>query len=392
MKRVIIVGGGPAGMMAAIACKRRYQDASVQLLERNDCLGVKLRLTGGGRCNLTADVDRDTVIKHIPQNGRFLFSSLSLFDTRSIQRFFNEQGCELKVEDHHRVFPKSDKSDDVVSTLLKVMDELGVKVRYHQTVVRIDMNHHRLYTTQSSFEFDHLILATGGISYPQTGSDQIGFDLISDLGHTVTPLLPAEVPLVSNDALIQSKQWQGFSFRDVMITGMVSGKKKVTITHDLLFTHFGLSGPGALQVSSYLVKDLGVGKDVSVIIDFLPQVSYEQLSIDFKEKGVEKSLKEYGITKRVIQYWMSEYDLEQIISACKKFELKISDRRGFANAFVTCGGVSVKEIVPKTMKSKIHSNISICGESLDLNGSTGGYNMTIAFSSGYSAGWYALDE
>ena len=392
MKKVVIVGGGPAGMLASIACKQRYPDVSVILLERNDRLGVKLRLTGGGRCNLTADVDQETVVKHIPQNGRFLYSALTLFNPRHIQDFFMQHGCELKVEDHHRVFPKSNKAGDVVATLIKVMDGLGIEIRYHQTVTDVDINQRRVTTVSSSFDFDYLILATGGISYAHTGSDQLGFDLIAKLGHTVTPLLPAEVPLVSNDMLIQSKEWQGLSFRDVTITGLVNGKKKVSITHDLLFTHFGLSGPGPLQVSSYLVKDIGVGKDVTVLIDFLPKVSFEQLAVDFKEKGVEQTLKENGISKRVIQYWMSRYSFDQIVTACKRFEVKISDRRGFMNAFVTCGGVSVKEIVPKTMKSKIHPNVAICGEALDLNGSTGGYNMTIAFSSGYSAGWYICED
>ncbi len=380
VRNIVIVGGGPAGCMAAIACKTNHPDTKVTLLEGNDRLGVKLRLTGGGRCNLTANVSNEEIIKHTPRNGRFLYSSLNQFNTRDIMHFFTSRGVELKEEDHHRIFPKSDKSDDIIRVLENELKKLNVEIKYKQRVISIDIESMSVMTDKQPFHFDHLILAMGGCTYPQTGSDKQGFDLIESLGHTISELRPAEVPLVSNSPIIQSKDLQGLSFKDVSITSYINNKKVITVVHDLLFTHFGLSGPGALQTSSYLTDTFQPDNQVHCVIDFLPTVSLEEL-----QKSKDDALLN-GIPKRLIQVLKEHYPNDDIKQLLKKFPLELHGTRGFMTAFVTSGGVNLKEIDPKTLQSKIHPWLSICGESLDVNSLTGGYNMTVAFSTGYTAG------
>lgn len=382
MKHIVIVGGGPSGCMAAISCKTHHPEVKVTLIEGNDRLGVKLRLTGGGRCNLTANVSSDEIIKHTPRNGRFLYSSLDQFNVQDIMDFFTKRGLILKEEDHHRIFPKSDKSDDVVFVLENELKKLDVNIKYKTRVISINSEDKKLITNHSEISYDHLILAMGGCTYPQTGSDKQGFELIESLGHTISELKPAEVPLVSNASIIQSKELQGLSFKDVSITSYINDKKIVSVTHDLLFTHFGLSGPGALQTSSYLTDAFKDDNKVHVVIDFLPNVKQDELPI----KDNEALLQSYGIPKRLIQVFKTQFPQNDLIQLIKQFKIELHGTRGFTTAFVTSGGVNLKEIDPKTLKSKIHPWLSICGESLDVNSLTGGYNMTVAFTTGYTAG------
>ena len=382
MKHIVIVGGGPSGCMAAISCKTHHPEYKVTLIEGNDRLGVKLRLTGGGRCNLTANVSSDEIIKHTPRNGRFLYSSLNQFSVQDIMHFFTSHSLALKEEDHHRIFPVSDKADDVVKVLENELKKLGITIHYKTRVQSIDSVNQRLITDHSEISFDHLILAMGGSTYPQTGSDKHGFEMIESLGHTVSELKPAEVPLVSNSPIIQSKELQGLSFKDVSITSYVNDKKIITVTHDLLFTHFGLSGPGTLQTSSYLTDAFKEENTVYLIIDFLPNNSYEEIL----SKNFDLILQKNNIPKRLIQVLKNQYPDKDLAQLLKKFKLELHGTRGFMTAFVTCGGVNLKEIEPKTLKSKIHPWLSICGESLDVNSLTGGYNMTVAFTTGYTAG------
>lgn len=392
MKQVLVIGGGPAGAMAAIACKSTNPHDKVILLERNPSIGVKLRLTGGGRCNITADVFNEEIIKHTAKNGKFLFSSLTQFDTQAIQNFFIQRNCPLKKEDHNRVFPVSDKASDVVDVLFKELKKLKVQVKVNTLVKEISIESKKVYTTNGIFTFDHVIFATGGVSYPTTGSDYQGFELISSIGHTITPLKPAEVPLVSNEAIIQSKQLQGLSFKDITLTSYINQKKTVSVTNDLLFTHFGLSGPAALQVSSYLVDAFDTDSKVTVIIDFLPTITLNELQNQLKTQTLEDIGKAHGLPKRLMQVFASEFSLDEAIEKLKKMELVIHATRGFTTAFVTSGGVSIKEINPKTLRSKIHPTVSFCGEAIDVNSLTGGYNMTVAFSTGYTAGVHALER
>lgn len=384
MKHIVIVGGGPAGCMAAIACKTKYPENRVTVVEGNDHIGMKLRLTGGGRCNLTARVSVEEIIRHTPRNGRFLYSSLSQFNPQSIIDFFEDRDVKLKEEDHQRMFPVSDKALDVVEVLINEMSKLGVQIRYNTRITAINPQHRRLLSNQTAIDFDHLILAMGGCSYPQTGSDYTGFNLISSLGHTILELKPAEVPLVSNAPLIQSKSLQGLSFKDVSITAYVNNHKIIQIKHDLLITHFGLSGPGALQISSYLTDAFKQENKVHIHIDFLPNMKLDDVSALMKVSEV--SLISYGIPKRLITVLKEHFLTQDIAPLLKKLEIELHGTRGFTSAFVTAGGVSLKEIYPKTLRSKLHPWLSICGESLDVNSLTGGYNMTVAFSTGFSAG------
>lgn len=384
LKHIVIVGGGPSGCMAAISCKKNNPSYKVTLVEGNDRIGVKLRLTGGGRCNLTANVSADEIIRHTPRNGRFLYSSLSQFDAYSIMQFFKDKGLALKEEDHHRIFPVSDRAEDVVRVLEKELHEQGVQIKYKTRVYKIDTQHRKLITNQGEIIFDYLILAMGGSTYPQTGSDFEGFDLIASLGHTITELKPAEVPLVSNAAIIQSKELQGLSFKDVLITSYINDKKIIQVKNDLLFTHFGLSGPGALQTSSYLTDAFKDEHKVHLQIDFLPDVRLDDLQVQTKD--AEVVLQTYGIPKRFIQVIKLHYPTLDLYTLIKRFPLELHGTRGYNAAFVTCGGVNLKEIDPKTLRSKLYPWLSICGESLDVNSLTGGFNMTVAFSTGYTAG------
>jgi hypothetical protein len=383
MKQILIIGGGPAGCMAAIACKTHNPSNTVILIEGNPRLGEKLRLTGGGRCNMTANVSAEEIIKHTPRNGRFLFSSLNNLDPQAIMRFFTERKLMLKEEDHQRIFPVSDKAEDVVNVLENELKQLGVKIQRSTLVTSIDVDHKQIKTSKGSFEFDHLIFATGGATYPQTGSNGQSFELLRQCGHTITPLKPAEVPLVSNASIIQAKELQGLSFKDISMTTYVNDKKIIHVTHDLLFTHFGLWGPAALQTSSYLSDAFKDGNKVLISIDFLPNVKREELEAQVKD--LENALLSHGIPKRLIQVLKTREMLD--VKSIKQFTLELHGTRGFTTAFVTCGGVSLKEIDPKTMRSKLVPWLSVCGEALDVNSLTGGYNMTVAFSTGYTAGW-----
>ncbi len=387
MKRIIVVGGGPSGMMAAISAKMYHPSTHVTLIERNPSLGVKLRITGGGRCNVTADVSSEQIIKNTPKNGRFLYSALHQFSTKDIQRFFNSRGCALKIEEHQRVFPQSDQSLDIVNTLLNELKQHNVEILLNTLITKIDISKKVVVSDQDKeLSFDYCILATGGLSYPKTGSDMIGFELIKQCDHQVTPLKPAETPLVSNDEVTQSKKLMGLSFKDVFITAYVNHKKKISLTHDMIFTHFGVSGPGILQVSSYLVNEFEKEAMLELSFDFLKDDTLETLQ---NHANIEKHCLSQSIPKRLIAYLKETYNSDWIRHLID-FRLTIYDSRGFNHAFVTSGGVVIKEIDPKTMKSKRHPSLSICGEALDVNSLTGGYNMTVAFSTGHSAGKHVM--
>ena len=369
--KVYVIGGGPSGMMAAISAKKYHPESDVILLERNKVLGRKLRVTGGGRCNVTANVDEHGVIENTPKNGRFLYSALSNLNAREIISFFNDNGCPLKEEDHNRMFPASDKSIDIINTLKKVMLEHGVKILNNQNVIKIDNN--TIVTDDNQYNFDKVILATGGRTLPGTGSDGSGYALAKSLNHQITELLPAEVPLVSNDTFIQDKVLQGLSFEDVNMKVIVDGKVKSNLTHDLLFTHFGLSGPAALR-SSFKVQKYS-GQVVKVLIDFFPGYS----ELDENHINAQKRLLDYAGSVS-----------PDLFGTLKRFEMTVYDTRGWNHAFVTNGGVSLKDIDPKTFKSKLNDNVSFTGELLDMSSYTGGYNITSALVTGYTAGKYCL--
>ena len=389
MRKIIVVGAGPSGMMAAISAKRHYPNDAVILVERNKRLGTKLRLTGGGRCNVTANVDIDTVVRNIPKNGKFLYSSLSSFGPQEIQSFFHDANCPLKEEDHGRMFPASNKSQSIIDALHQELKNSGVQIMYESYVEGLDAQDKMIRINGKVYSYDHLILATGSRTLPGSGSDGNGYELAKSGGHSITNLLPAEVPLVSNDAFIQEKVLQGLSFQDVSVTVYQKGKKKQTITHDLLFAHFGISGPSALRASFYLQQVFEKERPVNLSIDFLPSQSYEALQ---KSDDLQETLQNLGLPKRLINYLDSiSKNKQEVIEHVKNFKMTVYETRGFSHAFVTNGGVSLKEIDPKTMKSKINPSLSFCGELLDTNAFTGGFNITSAFSTGYTAGKYCFE-
>jgi predicted Rossmann fold flavoprotein len=388
--KIVIIGGGPSGMMAAISSKLHHQKAQVVLLERNNQLGSKLKLTGGGRCNVTADCPNETVIENTPKNGKFLFSSLTNFGPKDIQSFFINEGCPLKLEDHFRVFPKSNKSEDIINILKRKMESLGIEIQYNICVIDIDKDDKLLKTADRVIYYDHLIIATGGITYPNTGSDGKGYNIAKGFGHRITELIPGEVPLVSNDLVIQEKILQGLSFKDVSVSVFKGSKIIKSVVHDLIFTHFGLSGPAALRASFYVQKVLEKEPIVNLNIDFLPNITINELE-KYKLIELETYIISNGIPKRLINYVKEQTKSDnEVIQMIKKFPLSVYSTRGFNQAFVTNGGVSIKEIDPKTMKSKLVDFVSFCGEIIDINSFTGGFNITSAFSTGYTAGKYVL--
>ncbi|CCV64603.1 conserved hypothetical protein [Alteracholeplasma palmae J233] len=383
-KEILIIGGGPSGMMAAISAKTHFPLSNVTLIERNNELGMKMKLTGGGRCNVTATLPVSELVEYIPKNGKFLYSALNNFGPNEIIDFFEKEKCPLKVEDHFRVFPKSNKAQDIVDTLRNKIKTLKINIDYETLVSEINNDQKKVITNKKTYHYDHLIIATGGITLPKTGSDGTGHTLAKSIGHEITELLPAEVPLVSNDKVIADKTLQGLSFKDISISIYDKGKNKKTITHDMIITHFGLSGPVALRASFYVLNLLKkTSQPVEIRIDFMPKIKLNEL-IQLDPKKLEEVIKENEIPKRLLDYLKLE--TKDYLNLLKEFKLMIHDVRGFSQAFVTNGGVKVNEVDPKTMISKLDPNISFCGEVLDINAFTGGFNITSAFSTGYTAG------
>lgn len=376
MKRILVVGGGPAGMMAALSARLHHPYAEVILFERNARLGLKLLMTGGGRCNVSCRLTPEVFIQAMPKHGRFLYSALHQFGPKEIEDFFVNEGCPLIEEDHHRLFPSSGKSITILKALENALIKQGVKIELNASVEKWDDK--GLWVNQKLIKADTVILANGGKVLPQTGSDGNGYQLATQAGHSITELYPAEVPLVSNDEFIQNKVLQGISVNDVEMTIPTQHKKGKKLCHHILFTHFGLSGPLALQSSTEVRQALQRNSGpVSLILDFAPGIE--------DETEIEKRL-----PKRLRQFIDERARTENV--SVHYFPVSVYETQGFKHAFVTDGGVSLKEIDAKTMRSKLNPKLSVCGELLDLNGYTGGYNITIALSTGYAAGKYALGD
>ncbi|GBU11249.1 oxidoreductase [Erysipelotrichaceae bacterium] len=396
MKHIYVIGAGPAGMMAAISAKKHFPNFTVELIESNAIVGKKLRTTGGGRCNVTADLSNEAVIQNIPKNGKFLYSALNNFNTTDIQNFFKQNGCPLKVEDHYRVFPESNKAIDIINTLSDEITRIGAKIHFGVCLVDINIEERKLlFSNNTSHRFDGLILSTGGICVPQSGSNGLGHKLAMLFGHTITELLPAEVPLVSNDQCIQTKVLQGLSFKDVTLS-ISNGKKIVhSITHDLLFTHFGISGPAALRASFYVQNLFKKVRPVQLFIDFLPTYTVQDLQTELQKQKTDPLgyFTSLGLPKRLITFLLESLpqnlqskEIILLVNIFKNFPLSVYETRGFTQAFVTNGGISLKEVNPQTLQSKISPHLAFAGEILDVNGYTGGFNITAALATGYTAG------
>lgn len=414
---VIVIGGGPSGLMAAVSSG--MEGGRVLLLDKGDKLGRKLAISGGGRCNVTNAGDIDYIIKNIPGNGKFLFSAFSTFSNQDIIRFFEDLGIPLKEEDRGRMFPVSNKAKDVVQALLKKINTLGVEILTDRPVDEVVYQEGQVYgvrlKTGELIQATSVIVAVGGKSVPHTGSTGDGYIWAKQAGHTITDLFPTEVPLTSNETFIQNRALQGLSLRNIRLSVLDPIKQKKIIEHegDMIFTHFGLSGPAVLRCSQFVVKALKKynTKEILLTLDLFPNrkenvVLDEILHMAAQEpkKAIKNVLKGY-LPERMIPILLEEAHLdettvsahlpkepvEQLAHLIKRFPILVNGTLSIEEAFVTGGGISLKEIDPKTMQSKLMPGLFFCGEILDIHGYTGGFNITAAFATGFTAGKGAVE-
>lgn len=380
----IIIGGGPAGMMATISSA--FHGKKALLLEKNRRLGKKLAGTGGGRCNVTNNGTLEDLIEGIPGNGRFLYSVFSQFDNHDIIAFFEDNGVKLKEEDHGRMFPTTDKSRTIIQALENKILELGGQIKTQCEVVSVKKKDDLFIvkSADTAFTCDQLIVTTGGKAYPSTGSTGFGHDIARHFKLEVTEIEAAESPLLTD---FPHKPLQGISLDDIILS-----YDKHVITHDLLFTHFGLSGPAALRMSSF-VK----GGEV-LSLDVLPQMTREdihQYLNQNRDKAIKNGLKgliperladffSEGFPEKIKQ--MDPKETESLIDKLKETKIPVTGKMNLTKSFVTKGGVDLKEINPKTLESKKVPGLHFAGEVLDINAHTGGFNITSALCSGWVAG------
>ena len=408
-RRVAVIGAGAAGMMAAITAAEA--GAAVTLFERNDRVGKKLRITGKGRCNVTNNCDNNEFLSNVPTNPRFLYASLSRFSTADTMAFFEDAGVPLKTERGKRVFPVSDRAADIVSAMERRCREVGVKI-VHQRVRGLNIENGCIVGVRcgdSDEKFDAVIICTGGRSYSMTGSDGDGYRFAAEAGHTVTPLHPSLVPIVAEGKLCASLQ--GLSLRNVSLTIKMtqSGKAVYEDFGEMLFTHYGITGPLVLSASAHL-SDIAPGK-YEAIIDLKPALDEKTLDArilsDFSkyqnrdlinalddllpQKMIAPYIKLCGIDPRKKVNSITREERERMVRIPKGIRVKLVGFRPIEEAIVTRGGVSVEEIDPKTMQSKLVEGLYFAGEVLDVDAYTGGFNLQIAFSTatvaGTSAAW-----
>jgi predicted Rossmann fold flavoprotein len=408
---VVVIGGGPSGLMAAIAAGEK--GAKVLLIDKGDKLGRKLAISGGGRCNVTNRLPVEEIIKHLPGNGKFLYSAFSIFSNEDIIAFFEKLGIELKEEDHGRMFPVSNKAQSVVDALLTQLERLKVKVFTNSPVANVIYKDGQvaevLMKNGSIVKAKSVVIAVGGKSVPHTGSTGDGYAWAEKAGHTITELFPTEVPVTSNEPFIKNKSLQGLSLRGIELS-VLNPKGKPLISHrmDMIFTHFGLSGPAVLRCSQFVVKALKKWKlqEVLMSLDALPDRKEEEIFQEIiklvksePKKSIKNTLK--GLLPERYLLFLLEFNeidpseqgatisnekIRSFAKSSKQFLIKVNGTLPLEKAFVTGGGVSVKEIEPQTMGSKLMSGLFFCGEILDIHGYTGGYNITSALVTGRLAG------
>lgn len=413
MPNVIVIGGGPAGMMAAITAAENGN--KVTIIEKMPSFGKKLLITGKGRCNITSSLYMSEFIKNTPGNGKFLYSAFQNFTNADIIEFLKKQGLEVKEERGNRIFPVTDKSIDVLNCFLKRMDELKIKYKLHTKVEKILIKNHEIVgvqTERETIKADRVILATGGKSYPLTGSTGDGYRMASEIGHMIEKIKPSLVPLEVYQKET-CKQLQGLSLKNIEIK-LIDMDKNKTIYEDfgeMIFTHFGISGPTILSASAHLIRYKDVEyllkkQKIKLVIDLKPALTEEQLDDrilrDFKElknKQFKNSLDKLLPQKMIpviVQYSeihedkkvneITKEERRRLVECLKKFEVNIKGFRPVEEAIVTSGGISIKEINPKTMESKLIKGLYFAGEIIDVDAYTGGFNLQIAYSTGYTAG------
>ena len=404
MSKVIVAGGGAAGMMAAIRAAECGH--SVELIEHNEKLGKKVFITGKGRCNLTNASDMDEIFNNIVTNPKFLYSALYTFSNEDVMRFFENSGLKIKTERGGRVFPVSDKSSDVIKTLEKKLKDHDVNVRLNSHAEKLIMQNGKIsgiIVNGKKQDADAVIMATGGLSYKSTGSDGSGFDIIRESGHTTSEFSPALVPIVIKEDY--PKKMQGVSLKNIEISILNGNKNIYSAFGEMLFTHFGISGPVVLSASSVIIKYLKKG-NLTIKIDLKPALSEEQLDArilrdfedninrDFKnslsgllpKKMIPSIIRYSGIPEDKKINNITREERRSLVKALKGFTLTIEGLRGYDEAIITQGGVNVKEINPATMESKLVKGLYFAGEMIDIDAFTGGYNLQLAWSTGYLAG------
>ena len=414
--KVVVIGGGPAGMMAAITSAENGNE--VILLEKNKSLGKKLLITGKGRCNITSSLPMEDFIKNTPGNGMFLYSAYNKFTNQDIIRFLNEQGLEVKEERGNRVFPVTDKSQDVLNCFEKKLKSLkNVKIMYEMPASEILVDEEkRIIGVKCKngviIKADKVILATGGKSYTLTGSTGDGYEMAKKLGHTITKIKPSLVPLETYEQDLH-QSLQGLSLRNVKIKRVDTNKNRQIYEDfgEMLFTHFGVSGPVILSGSAHLVRyknvdELLKNKKIKLEIDLKPALTEEKLNDrilrDFEEiknKNFKNSLDKLlpqklipviiersGINPEKQVNSITKQERMQIVKLLKEFDVTLRNFRRIEDGIITAGGISIKEVNPKTMESKLISGLYFAGEILDVDSYTGGFNLQIAYSTGFVAG------
>ena len=404
MKKVIVIGAGPAGMMAAITAAKNNN--KVILLDGNEKVGKKLFITGKGRCNVTNSKDISEFFDFIPGNPHFLYSALYSYTNEDTINFFESQGIKLKNERGGRIFPASDKSSDIIKGLMKEINKNNIDLKLNSTVTNIKSNNKIIEAVEVNNDYyikgDHFIIATGGVSYPSTGSRGDGLRFSKSVGHNIIDLKPSLVPIELNDSWI--KDVTGLNLKNIEISLFKDTVKKPIYKNqgEMLFTSYGLSGPIILKASRYIEKDA----NYSLVIDLKPALTYDELDKrvqkDFKKyinKDFKNSLDELlpqklipivislsGIQENKKVNEITKEERKTLVNLIKGIKLSIKGLRPIAEAIVTSGGVDTLEIDPSTMKSKIIDNLSFAGEVIDVDAFTGGYNVQIALSTGYLAG------
>lgn len=399
---VAIVGAGAAGLFTAVHCAKRGK--SVILYDKNKYPGRKLRITGKGRCNICNYSDNDNILKNIVHNEKFMYSSLNNYSANDLIKFFNDNGVKTKVERGNRVFPQSDDAMEIIEMFKKLIKDLNIEFKNESTVKNLEKNED-LFKIVSNSGVDYaknLVIACGGMSYKVTGSNGDGYKLAQKFGHSIKPIKASLVAMNTSLSKEDRLELMGLSLRNVVVK-VINQKKKTIFTEfgEMLFTHFGISGPIILSASSYMKDD----EDYTIYLDLKPALSEEQLDNKLLMLFEEEHLKSIGklleslLPKKLINIFLKDIDLDYYKKACditklertaiinnlKHFDLKYNSLRDIDEAIITAGGVNVKEIDPKTMESKFVNKLYIVGEVLDIDALTGGYNLQIAFSTAYQA-------
>ncbi|AOH49039.1 FAD-dependent oxidoreductase [Selenomonas sp. oral taxon 920] len=411
MNQIVIVGAGPAGMMAAAAAAEC--GGGVLLLEKMPRVGCKMMITGKGRCNVTSADEIPDIIKNVVGNGKFLNSSLRAFDNADVMAFFERLGVPLKTERGNRVFPRSDRAAHVVDAIVRYLRDQKVEIRTNTSVSELLIEDNKVdgvrLVDNTKIAASAVILATGGASYPATGSTGDGYALARAAGHTITPIFPALVPLVTQEAWV--KDVQGLSLRNVCASLYYAGKKEQEFFGEMLFTHFGVTGPIILQLSRRASELLMSGvKELSLRLNLKPALMHEKLRervdrdftayeqkqlhngmIDLLPKRlIEPVLRAAELSPERVVGQISSKERERLVRTLQALPLTIIGTRPIAEAIVTAGGVATREIDPRTMESKLVKNLYFVGELVDVDAYTGGYNLQAAFSMGHAAGCYSV--